>query len=280
MQIKIDGTGNNKLIEGRSGLFIANKYDIYIGRSLIKYGEFSWHEFEFMQQMVRTGDVVVEVGANIGTHTIGLAKLVGDQGRVIACEPQPVVFQTLCANVLINNLDTVDCIPYAIGAENGTFLYPRLNYATKNNFGGLSLEAMQKIGAENGILVHIKPLDQFFTFKRLDLLKIDVEGMEEGVLRGAMQTIERFRPKIYLENDRIEKSANLIKLLWELNYTLWWHLPPLFNADNYFKDPENIFGAIVSVNMLALPKEIPARISGLQQIEDATFHPAHAWRQK
>ena len=202
MSIKIEDSGNNKLINGRLGLFITNKYDIFIGQSLIKYGEFSWFEFEFMQQMVNTGDVVVEVGANIGAHTIGLAKSVGDQGRVIAFEPQPVVFQTLCANVLINNLDNVDCIPYAIGVENDEILYPHLNYATENNFGGVSLDDMQKIDVENGIVVHIKPLDQVFRFKRLDLLKIDVEGMEEEVLRGAMKTIEKFRPKLYLENDQ------------------------------------------------------------------------------
>ena len=280
MKLEIDDNGNNKLIKGRPGMFIANRHDIFIGRSLIKYGEFSWLEFEFMQQMVRRGDVVVEVGANIGTHTVGLAKLVGDQGRVIAFEPQPVVFQTLCANVLINNLDNTDCLPYAAGIENDAFLYPHLNYAAENNFGGVSLDAMQKIGAENGIIVHIKPLDQVFKFRRLDLLKIDVEGMEECVLRGAVKTLETFRPKLYLENDRADKSASLIKLLWELDYKIWWHLPPLFNKDNYFKDPENIFGNIVSVNMLALPKEIPADISGMAPVEDSDFHPAQGWHKK
>ena len=280
MNVKIEENGNNKLVNGRLGLFITNKNDIFIGRSLIKYGEFSWFEFEFMQQMVNTGDVVVEVGANIGAHTIGLAKLVGKQGHVIAFEPQPVVFQTLCANVLINNLDNVDCIPYAVGIENDEFLYPHLNYATENNFGGISLDDMQKIEANNGIIVQIKPLDQIFRFKRLDLLKIDVEGMEEVVLRGAVKTIETFRPKLYLENDRAEKSASLINLLWELDYSLWWHLPPLFNKDNHFKDPENIFGNIVSVNMLALPKEIPTNVSGMQPIEDAHFHPAQGRREK
>lgn len=67
-------------------------------------------------------------------------------------------------------------------------------------------------------------------------------------------------------------SAALIEYLWSLDYRLWWHLPPLFNPDNYFCNPENIYGHIVSVNMLALPRESKIQVSGMVEVTNA-----HDW---
>lgn len=84
-------------------------------------------------------------------------------------------------------------------------------------------------------------------------IKIDVEGMEGDVLAGAVETINRFRPALYVENDRKEKSTELIERLLGLDYRLYWHLPPLFNRKNFAGHEEDVFGQIVSVNMLCLP---------------------------
>ena len=100
------------------------------------------------------------------------------------------------------------------------------------------------------------------------LIKIDVEGMEREVLQGAEQTIRRFRPVLYMENDRPEHSAALIRQVLDLGYRLYWHLPPLFNPQNYFGVAENVFGKIVSVNMLGLPASVPQEVHGLHEITD------------
>ena len=57
------------------------------------------------------------------------------------------------------------------------------------------------------------------------------------------------------------------------NYRLWWHIPGLFNPENYFGEQENIYGNVASFNMLCLPREQGAEAEGLVEITDATFHP-------
>ena len=68
----------NRLVKARNGFLLYNKNDMYIGKSIEKYGEFSQLEARVFEQICKNGDVVFEVGANIGAHTINLAKLVGN----------------------------------------------------------------------------------------------------------------------------------------------------------------------------------------------------------
>ena len=96
--------GFNRLKACRHGWMLYNVNDIYIGRSLDLYGEYSEGEIALFRQFLRPGDVVVEIGAHIGTHTVFFAKTVGPTGVVFAFEPQRVVHQTLCANIALNSL--------------------------------------------------------------------------------------------------------------------------------------------------------------------------------
>jgi hypothetical protein len=98
--------------------------------------------------------------------------------------------------------------------------------------------------------------------------------MELNVLRGSEQTLHRHRPMLYVENDRPEKSPALIEFLQALDYELYWHLPPLFNPDNYFGNPANDFPGIVSANMLGIHRAVRASIEGLRRVEG----PDSDWR--
>jgi FkbM family methyltransferase len=260
-------SGFNRLTRTPHGLMLYNRHDRYIGRSIERYGEFSLGEIELFRQAVQPGWHVVEAGANIGAHTLILAQQVGPRGRVYAFEPQRVLFQTLCANMALNSLTHVYCRQEALGAAAGTTYVPWLDYNAENNFGGLSLTHRQ------GEPVPVVPLDSL-DLPRCDFLKIDVEGMELEVLRGASQTIQRFRPLLYVENDRPEQSAELIRYLQELGYELYWHLPPLYSPHNSFRNPENEFGRTVSVNMLGVHRSVPQNISGLAKVEG----PHSDWR--
>ena len=99
------------------------------------------------------------------------------------------------------------------------------------------------------------------------LLKIDVAGMEADVLTGTEQTIRRWRPVLYVENDRPEKSAALIRQALGLGYRLSGR-PGEFNPHNYFGVTENIFGTIVSVNMLGFHGSISQNVTDLREITD------------
>lgn len=251
----------NKITQTRFGLMIYNQYDRYIGRSLEHYGEFSYGEAAIFDQLLREGMTVVEIGANIGAHTIMLAQKVTTTGLVIAFEPQRIVYQTLCGNLALNSLVNVEAHQIAIGDRIGTIGVPKLDYSALNNFGGVSLN-----GNGAGEEVSLRTLDSF-NLSRCDFLKLDIEGMEEAALRGALATIEKHRPMIYLENDREEKSESLGSLLDSLGYDMFWHHPAFFNKENFKHESKNIFGNIVSKNLMCVPRERNAQITGLKEFQ-------------
>jgi FkbM family methyltransferase len=148
-------------------------------------------------QLLSPGDVVFEVGANIGAHTVQLASLVGDNGQVHALEPQRIIFQLLCANVALNDAFNVRAYQVAVGQCGGTSKVPPIDYRRPgSNFGGVSL-----IGCAAGEDVPLIALDSLAS-PALRLLKIDVEGMKLAVIAGARRQIVRHRPGLYVENDR------------------------------------------------------------------------------
>jgi FkbM family methyltransferase len=227
---------------------IFNRHDRYIGRSLEQYGEFSEQEVELFATFLRPGSLVLEAGANLGAHTLALSALVGGEGAVIAFEPQRLVFHLLCANLALNSITNVFAYQKAVGAADGTIVVPQIDPASEANWGGLALGAW-----EQGEPVPVTWLDGM-RFPRLDLLKADVEGMEEQVLAGAAETIARHRPMLYLEDDRPDLSESLRARIRSLGYKIYNHTPPLFNPGNFANNPENIFPGIVSANLLCVPE--------------------------
>ena len=248
----------NRLKDCRHGRMLYNINDMYVGRSFDLYGEFSEKETELFAQIVRPGDVVIEVGANIGAHTVWFARRTAPNGGVIAFEPQRLVFQMLCANVALNSLANVMAFQQACGEEKGAIVVPILDPNARNNFGGLELGKF-----EQGERIDVVRIDDL-GLGGCRLLKVDVEGMELSVLKGARELIQRAKPALYVENDRPHLSDALIKFIDSLGYECFWHWPPLFNPDNHFKHAENVFGNIVSKNMICLPRGVG--VAGAQPI--------------
>jgi FkbM family methyltransferase len=251
----------NRIAQCRHGPMLFNQHDQYIGASLAKYGEFSTGESEVFQKLVAPGMTVVEVGANIGAHTVELSRRVGPTGMVHAFEPQRIVFQTLCANLALNACANVFAHQAAVGAVPGEILVPILAPDRPTNFGGLSLR-----GATEGERVPLRTLDGL-GLAACHFIKLDLEGMEFEALQGAAALVRQHRPVLYVENDRKERAAALIGLLRSWRYRLYWHLPPLFAPDNFAGDAENIFGNIVSVNMLCFAAERQITVNGLQEVK-------------
>jgi len=124
----------------RHGLFAYLRNDAYIGRSLDLYGEWCEGEIAILRQIVRPGDTVLDVGANVGTHTIPLAGMVGPTGIVHAFEPQRITHQLLCANIALNGHLNVHAHNAGVGAREGRMVVPHLpSLDHPANFGAFSL---------------------------------------------------------------------------------------------------------------------------------------------
>lgn len=241
----------------RNGTMLASPNDQYIGKALIKYGEFSHLEAEFLGQIVKPSMTVVEAGANIGAHTVALSRMVGSAGKVYAIEPQRIIFQALCGNIALNNLTNVFTVNAGASSDETPLLVPCVDYNADNNFGAVPVAKMSSMPPWTFETVPAITLDSLGAkLDRLDVLKIDVEGFEREVLLGGANAIRQFGPIIYCENDRVAKSDALIRTLEEFGYTVYWHHPPLFNPDNFNGVTENDYPGIVSVNMLCLPNGV------------------------
>jgi len=265
----IETDGFNCLANMRDGWMLYNKNDQFVGASIAKYGEFSYGEMEVFEQILDEGSYVIEVGANIGAHTLALSKQVGMLGRIYAYEPQRIVFQTLCANMAINSRTNVFCFEQAASNKKDVISLPNIDYSKQANFGGISIDKFS-----SGRPVDVIVLDEELKdIPRLHLFKIDAEGMEYKVLSGAKTIISKFKPVLYVENDRLENSQTLIELIQSFDYRLYWHIPKLYNPNNYAKDNENIFGNIASYNMLCFHKSVQTSLNDFSEILDSSLHP-------
>lgn len=256
--------GELRLTRCRHGLMLHGVNDQFIGRSLALYGEFAELELHAFKSLLKPGQVAIDAGANIGTHAVFLAKTLGPTGGVVAFEPQRIIYQRLCANVALNGHNNVWTIQAGLGREAGHLMVPSIDYSKTGNFGGLELR-----DDGPGERVPITTIDAL-SLPRCDFIKIDVEGMELAVVEGASRTIAERRPRLYIENNRREKSVALIQALFDLDYRLFWHTPYLFNPDNHFGNQENVFEGIWTANMLCLPREggFSARLQEITSADD------------
>lgn len=230
----------------RHGLVLYRKNDKYLGRSIDEYGEFSTGEIEIFRRFITPDMTVIDAGSNIGIHTLEMSRLAK---VVISFEAERLLHQMTCANIALNDRRNVIAMHTALGKEQGLLRIPNIDFDVDANFG-----CMKAQGHTGGDGVRMAPID-VFKINNCGFIKIDVEGMELEVLLGAKVTIERDRPILYVENDRKEKSSELIAHLLALGYKVYWHFPPLFSAGNWDKNEKNIFPGIASLNMLCFPDD-------------------------
>ena len=124
----------------RHGLFMYSRNDAFVGRGLDLYGEWCDFEIQAIRPHVKPGDTVIDVGANIGTHTVAFANMVGPTGTVHAYEPQRRLFHMLSGNVALNALERVYCHQAAVGDSMGEIHLPQLPSPDMNfNFSAVSV---------------------------------------------------------------------------------------------------------------------------------------------
>ena len=232
----------------KRGIYIFNRNDRLIGRSLDCYGEWCESEIGLLQNFLTSSDTVVDVGANIGTHTVAFASMVGNSGSVVAFEPQRLSFQLLCGNVAINGLTNVHCLQKAAGDLNDRVKIPMISPHEPHNFGAVSIG-----DGSAGEDVEIITIDSL-QMKSCRLIKIDVEGMEHQVIKGGYATIAAYRPVLFVENNTIDGASRTIAAILDAGYKAWWHLALYYNSANFFNNQENVFAKYQpEANLLCMP---------------------------
>jgi len=255
----------NKLVDARYGQFIYPDKDMYVGRSLEKYGEYSYFEATLLKSLITEGDVVIDVGANIGALTVPLAQAAGPGGYVVAFEPQQYLYYTLCGNVALNNLYNTHVFQRIVSDVNDEIrTIPVFDYEKEGNFGAMSANDVtgEAVLASPVKTISIDALQ--LTFAKL--IKIDVEGAELEVLKGAVNTIQRSNSYLYVECTDVEHAHGLLEFFDSISYDYLFHQPPMFNSNNFFGNKVDILGEgiledeqgrkpqVVSGNILAFPK--------------------------
>lgn len=159
--------------------------DRLLCKKLGLYGAYEPFQTSLMLDLLKPGDTFVDVGANVGLHTLWASRKLGPTGTVVAFEPDPDNLRFLRANLARNECTNVEVVAAAVSDRRGTADL----YQNEHNRGNLSLSSHGDTGEY--VAVPTQTLDESLTNHRnLALIKIDVEGAEPLVLDGATHTLQ------------------------------------------------------------------------------------------
>ena len=221
-----------KIFEKYKFYYLEN--DKYIGQR-IALEKYEPYETQLILRQARVGEVVVDVGANIGYYTVLLADKVGKNGKVYAFEPDKTNFEILVKNIKENDLKNVVAVNAAVGSRSGKLKL----YKSKENLGDHKLydqnppvdkstSSLKKGGSLKTEIVKIIKLDEYLADIKVDLLKIDTQGWEPEVIEGAKEIIKKNKPVMFLEYSPASyKMAKLdghkmMKFLKKIYPKIWW----------------------------------------------------------
>jgi len=177
---------------------------------------------ESIQKEIKKGDVIVDIGANIGYYTLQEARLVGDDGKVYAIEPVPENVELLKKNIELNNYSNIEVFQLAVGDVNKTdyvYISDRRNTASMIK----SQASIDKVPVE------VTTLDKFLENKPLpSLIRMDVEGYEGEIIKGMRGLLESNKPlKVVVELHPLyyvtkEKREDFLRTLKESHFQVKW----------------------------------------------------------
>ncbi len=196
--------------------------------NVYRCGRFEDHVYRAFRTHLRRGGHAIDVGANVGLHTLALSELVGDGGKVLALEPHPLVRRRLLQNLALSESCTNVAVEKVAAAESlgeATFFLPR----------GQGISGKGRLGTTTDrewdeVQVPVTTLDELVVrhrWSQVDLIKCDVEGFDVAVLRGARTVLETHRPAVVLEyNPSLWANAgyhyaDLHALMTSVGYRLW-----------------------------------------------------------
>jgi FkbM family methyltransferase len=232
---------NFVVLDSVYGKFVVARTCLFQAEALVKTGrthiESELNNIFAIVDTLPTNAVIVDGGANIGFFTVPVAHRTQSRNtRIISFEPQRQLFQALGGSLAINGYRHVYLHNCGLGTEPGIAQLPAVDYSLAQDFGTVSLSNKTTVAEDgwmNDRVVDITSIDAM-ALPRLDFFKLDVEGYEIPALTGALDTIKRHRPWIWVEY--FITGVDSIK-------------HALFSIDNYE------FFIMDYQNMLCVPKE-------------------------
>lgn len=219
----IASTNHGTMIINRHDYNVSSQDVVYgVGHLILKNASYDTNDVGFLRALLTLrrqyfgdGVLAIDGGANIGVYSIEWGRLMYGWGAVICFEAQEIIYYALAGNVVVNNCLNVRARLAALGRRDGELAVPVPNYFRSGSFG--SLELRQHRGTEF-IGQHVSydpaacakvPMIAIDSLRldRVDLIKLDVEGMEEDVLLGASETIALRRPILSVEIIKSDRES-------------------------------------------------------------------------
>lgn len=185
-------------------------------------------EEDITDQFVKTlkkGDIVFDIGANIGIYSVLAGKIVGERGLVYSFEPANNAYEILNSNIDLNLLRNIKAYKLGVSESSGQVTFNKCEDDAYNSIGNKPMKEIKEV-----VTIQTTSIDEFVknnNIKRIDVIKVDTEGAEYLIFKGGMQTLKAFKPKLFFEynpyaingfdNDRKE----LIDLVLSLGYSIY-----------------------------------------------------------
>ena len=233
-----------------NGTMVWPKGDGVLGPCLKNYGEWSEGENIIMSQFIKKGDIVIDVGANIGTTVLSLSKHVGQTGKVLAFEPQSNIAQCLNTNLTLNDITNVIIDNAAISKKYGWAKINEKEFKENGRYGeaGISKDGTTKIRTTT--------LDEI-EVDNCSLVKIDIEGHEWDAIQGGKKFLKKHRPVLYMEAKKDEVGTKkFLKWFFDNDWICYWHFAIWFRENNYKNNTKCIHDpGLGDMNIVAVPKD-------------------------
>jgi len=195
-------------------------------------GSFEPETVRCYQRIIKSGDVVLDIGANIGAHTLFLAKSAGESGRVLAFEPTDYAFSKLSENCALNNelAPRIQCMQIMlVGEDTENISTPSLysSWPLKDEAGLHSLHQGRLMTTSDARARTLDSVIMSAGIGRVDCIKLDIDGFECGMMRGAGEVLTKWQPTIIMElapyalEEQGGSLHELIELLKKYGYALF-----------------------------------------------------------
>jgi FkbM family methyltransferase len=272
---KIQGKSEH-VIAKRGGLLWNLDLKEGIDFSIYLLGGFEPYTLKLYTKIIKPGDIVLDIGANVGSHTLPLARLVGEQGRVIAFEPTKFALDKLHENIQLNKdlCERISLHQMMLVASDHDSLDPEIysSWPLFNESSDLHKEHRGQLMKTTGAVV--RTLDtaiRQMNVPRIDFIKIDVDGHEFSVISGGMETLMQYRPVILMEfaphlfrknNTGTGDFEQLVTIFHDLGYSA-------FDVNSKIRLPlladqlKKMIPAGGSRNVLLYPSDKPQRMTNM-----------------